>query len=1133
MRGCGQALTVWLGAWAVCSGALGADWPTWRCDTGRTAFSPAALPTELRLQWRRELGQFAPAWPLESRLQFDPCYEPVAVGQLLFVGSPNDGSVAALDTRTGALRWRFYTEGPVRFAPVAWEENLYVASDDGRIYCLEAATGKALWTFRAAPSQRPDLHHLGNNRLISAWPVRGGPVISDGVLYCGSGVWPTMGTFVYALDARTGKIVWSNDRLNYLTNIRTDHNRIADSTVAPQGYLVMAGGKLIVPNGRSMPVGLNPETGALLYAIQGYRNGHCRVTARGNYVYVGPNGALDIETGRELGERWHEGHAETPKEYSKRIDLFEAPHVPYKFVRGCDAWSVLAPGVVYGGSAGVFYAYDVAHAKKTTYERKNGLRPGKWDVPELWKLTTQYAPKKPPTRTMIRAGKRLYGHVGQTVVAIDLPEGDAKPKLVWEEMIPGTPATMLAADERLFVVTQEGEILCFGTHRPIGSAPVTDDVHWRAAVPRRGRTHAEPSRTTALQQSSPVQTAGTTGPEARKPLLHAIPRIPLVDGKDAWSRRAAKLLKTADVREGYCLVLGLAEGRLTEELLRQSKLKVISVDPDKGKVDVLRSRLAAAGVYGNRAEALVGDLATLHLPPYIASLVVSESMRGTQLAAQVSAVQVVGWLRPYGGVACLEAKAGERDELAGWLAKGDLENAQSSAAETWLLLRRMGALPGSAHWTHECADPARTYFSHDKRVKAPLGVLWYGDGPDHGFKKRKDYHIGVKPQVVNGALVAFEDRAKRLRAYDVYTGRVLWETAADPFTRFASMPDGIYAAETGAVVVYGPTTGRELRRHPYRAEGLDEKSLFVADMRVGKDTVVVAGAFEKVRNIPKGLYNSDVLIGLDRHTGTQLWTLRAKERFNHHGLAVGGGRVFVVDSPSADKAGAAQRRGSPPETLDSTVLALDARTGKPTWKRVFENPFLSYHDTSYPLGSIQSLDDALFYSAACDVLIVYKDRRYRGVNARTGEPLWEIPRGAGQPIMVKGETFYNQGGGLFDVRTGKTLTSNARVRGGNGCNHAVAGEHFIFRRTFTAAFFDVHDGQAYYMRNARSGCTNSLIAADGVLSSPCFSVGCVCNHPIETSFCLVHMPGIRTWSGTEPLQEPLPLGERDPAKWRK
>jgi len=59
-------------------------------------------------------------------------------------------------------------------------------------------------------------------------------------------------------------------------------------------------------------------------------------------------------------------------------------------------------------------------------------------------------------------------------------------------------------------------------------------------------------------------------------------------------------------------------------------------------------------------------------------------------------------------------------------------------------------------------------------------------------------------------------------------------------------------------------------------------------------------------------------------------------------------------------------------------------------------------------------------------------------------------------------------------------------------NPFLSYQHYCyFRRPFTAAYFEMHTGRAHYLRNVRSGCTNSLIPADGVLSSPRFSVGCV------------------------------------------
>ena len=103
--------------------AAAADWPQFRYDAGRTAATSHQLPSELHLQWVRELALPAPAFPGNVRLEFDASYEPVVLGQTMFVPSMITESVTALDTTTGQQRWRFFAEGPVRFAPVAWQDS--------------------------------------------------------------------------------------------------------------------------------------------------------------------------------------------------------------------------------------------------------------------------------------------------------------------------------------------------------------------------------------------------------------------------------------------------------------------------------------------------------------------------------------------------------------------------------------------------------------------------------------------------------------------------------------------------------------------------------------------------------------------------------------------------------------------------------------------------------------------------------------------------------------------------------------------------------------------------------------------------------------------------------------------------
>ena len=115
------------------------------------------------------------------------------------------------------------------------------------------------------------------------------------------------------------------------------------------------------------------------------------------------------------------------------------------------------------------------------------------------------------------------------------------------------------------------------------------------------------------------------------------------------------------VRDGYALVLGIDHGRLIEELARQSNLHVIAVDDDPGKVAAVRNRLDGMGLYGTRVSVLAGDPVTYPFPPYVASLVVSETPDDLEQAGeQALALAVFHTLRPYGGVACAWGSLADR-----------------------------------------------------------------------------------------------------------------------------------------------------------------------------------------------------------------------------------------------------------------------------------------------------------------------------------------------------------------------------------------------------------------------------------------------------------------------------------------
>ena len=136
------------------------DWPTWRYDAGRGAASPERLPDGLDVEWVRRGEPLTPAWTEDSRLWFDASYEPVVAGNRMFVASNRNDSVTAVDIETGRTLWRYYADGPVRFAPVATRQEIYFGADDGCFYSVAAGSGELRWKFRV-PNGRKVLVFLG------------------------------------------------------------------------------------------------------------------------------------------------------------------------------------------------------------------------------------------------------------------------------------------------------------------------------------------------------------------------------------------------------------------------------------------------------------------------------------------------------------------------------------------------------------------------------------------------------------------------------------------------------------------------------------------------------------------------------------------------------------------------------------------------------------------------------------------------------------------------------------------------------------------------------------------------------------------------------------------------------------
>ncbi len=1079
-----------LAAFSLCLGLClpghAADWPMGRCDANRSAASSQALAADLHLHWVRELPPLAGAWPEQAKMQFDIAYDPVVLDKTLFLASSRHDWVAAFDAATGAERWRFFAEGPVRFAPVAWEGRVYFASDDGHLYCLDAAKGALLWKFRGGPSDR---RILGNSRLISTWPARGAPVIADGTVYFAASIWPFMGIFVHALDARTGQVVWTNDG-DGSVYMKQPHNTDSFAGVAPQGPLVIAGDRLLVPGGRSVPACFDRKTGKLLryqLAENGKRGGGSEVCAINDQVFFNGGAAFDVKTEKYLAE------------VGKNV--------------------VLTPRVVYTYSAGACRAYDFQSAmieEIETIDRKGEtVKTTRWAMEELASCKTV------PVETLIKAGNRLYLGAKGLVQAVDLDLARKEMTHGWQAEVEGTVVRLAAAADRLFAVTREGRVYCFGK-------------------------------------------------EAIEPKIIRPAKVASETLDDGWAEKAAKILDKTKVRAGYCIAWGIGSRRLVQELVKQSDLHVLVVEANAKKVQALRELCVAEDL--TRLAVIHDDPATFTFPPYLASLMVSESW--SQAVGKIHPdflARAYLALRPFGGAACFFSTE-KTTALPALIQEAKLAKALFKKEDGLVMLIRAGALLGSADWTHEHADAANTRVSHDQLVKAPLGILWFG-GPSHeGILPRHGH--GPQPQVIDGRLII--EGVDLMRAIDIYTGRLLWETRLPGVGKFynnlshqpganasgsnyVSLREGIYVAYGKVCVVLDPATGKKLSEFAlpelpgvqgtprwgyvnvtddYLIGGADPlldpelqppepKPGVGPDKDPGTDKGKKDDPFTKIlkniKSVSDNMSASMHLVVMDRKTGQPLWTASARSGFRHNATCVGGGRLYTIDRISGDQLGKLKRRGEEPP-FSMRLLAFDLKTGKEVWSSAAEifGTWLSYsakHDVLIEAGRVAR--DSLFD----------EPKGMRAYQAKDGRVLWFEKTYAG-PAMLHGDTIL-QGQGGCDLASGALKMRVDPITGleapwtwirNYGCNTPAASEHLITFRSGAAGYFDYcNDGGTGNFGGFRSSCTNNLIVAGGLLTAPEYTRTCTCSYQNQSSVALIHMPEAEMWTffGTKDIKGPI------------
>lgn len=395
-----------------------ADWPMLRGDAARGGYTAESIPNQLSQRWQFKLPHKPrPSWPTAERMKFDRVYQPIIMGELVIFGSSSDDQVYALDANSGEVKWTFFTGAPIRFAPAGWQDRILVASDDGFLYALALADGKLLWKHRGGPGGESV---IGNERMTSKWPARGGPVVFGDVVYYAAGVWPSDGVFLHAIDGASGKLVWSNNETGQMMMGQPHGGAEAYSGVSAQGALVATTNRLFMPTGRAVPAAYERATGKFLYYHLQKNNQRGGAMAMAVDEFMFNDGAL-----------------------------FDAEKGDLQFELGHGA-AVSVPGGLVRAEGRSLTAYKW----KTVYQRSKA---GKFL--ELRRLfSSRLISMESEVLDFIVAGRDAVCGQDGRVSAIDYA---GQRTVWWSAPVQGKALGLAAANGRLVVTTDEGYIYCF------------------------------------------------------------------------------------------------------------------------------------------------------------------------------------------------------------------------------------------------------------------------------------------------------------------------------------------------------------------------------------------------------------------------------------------------------------------------------------------------------------------------------------------------------------------------------------------------------------------------------------------------------------------------------------------------
>lgn len=644
----------------------------------------------------------------------------------------------------------------------------------------------------------------------------------------------------------------------------------------------------------------------------------------------------------------------------------------------------------------------------------------------------------PAGTSLIIAGPKIVSS-GQNQVATADVETGAK---VWSSEVDDIAYGLAVSNGRLFVSTASGAVHCF-------------------AAPSADRHQATVRRDKPIEAVYP----------ANESVLQA----------------AAAILKASNITSGYCVDLGCGDGHLAYELVRQSDLFVVGIEPDEESVAAARRKLEAAGLYGVRVTVHQAELTATHLPTFFANLIVSRASLTGDTDVTGSA-EVLRLQRPFGGVTCF----GSPGQLA---------------------VNRRGKPEGAGEWTHLYSNAANTLCSTDT-IKGPLSAVWYRD-IDLNLPQR--HGRGPSPLFSQGRL--FAEGLDELIAVDAYNGRPLWRLEqkgildaynADHLAGTAVTGSNMCIADDSIFLRNGSkcfridvATGKVKTTFstPAHPDGTPAEWGYIACQNgilfgsTANESHIVRHAYIRAdQQMQKQYSESTSLFAMDIDSGRLLWQYAAKNSIRHNAVAIGPDRLFLIDRVLAVDdllANAPARRGEKPKSppvghATGQLVTLDVRTGKEQWtadEDIFGTTLSFSNDHDIVL---------MFYQPTSFRLPSEVGGRIAAFHASDGYRLWEKKVAYRTRPLINQDTIIAHPSAL-DLVSGETKAMT--VPKSYGCGQVSGSRNLLMFRSGTLGYYDfTRDAGTENYGGIRPGCWINALPVGGLVLVPDASSGCSCSY---------------------------------------